>query len=581
MYCIVCVKMALGNPGVTVNSTPGAGEIICRVISPSINPSIFLRFKANLIIAVPWPKSGPARESGLGEIIMNMRMRRCVGRLRHGLVAVLAVAIFIGSVTSPQAQQNQSKQTDSGISSAVEMSQIKTGSAEARLGLKFPAQDFRPPQVSHTTLASGVTLDYFAEQTIPLVTVLVRLRVGSVDDPAGKVGAAEMAGTVIRNGGTAKLSGDELDRQMEARGAQLSVSTSREETWFRLSVLKEDLPWALGVLTDLLTSPALPDSKLEEARAREIVALRERFDAPMDVGRVVFPQLVFGKGSPWGWTSTEATLKALTIADLRAIFEKYYVSGNMKLGICGNVTWADAQRLAGATFGKLAQRPAPQPTLPAVPAIETGRVYIVPREATQNVVYLGHEGANRFDPLKFPVKVFNNVLSGGFTSRLMKEIRSDRGLAYSVYGEIREGTVKGSFLELALTKVESTGQVLDLFRQIDADLMQHDPTPTEVERAKQADINAFVFFFDTPEKIIHQKMTLDGFGYPADYLATYVDKLKAVTPQQVREVASAKLHPSRAIVLVVGQVDGELQAQLAKVGPITEIKDEELRKSWM
>lgn len=509
---------------------------------------------------------------------MNRRMRGFVGWARRGVMAGLALAFVMAGVVPARAQQDAKKQITSGSDTGGE---LKTGSAEARLGLKFAAQDFKPPQVNHAELASGVTLDYFAEPTIPLVTVLVRLRVGSVDDPAGKVGAAEMAGEVIKNGGTAKLAGDELDRQLEARGAQLAVETGREETWFRLSVLKEDLPWALGILTELLTAPALPEAKLEEARSREIVSLRERFDVPMDVARVVFPQLVYGKGNPWGWTSSEASLKALSIADLRAIFEKYYVAGNMKLGICGAVSWEEAQRLAGETFGKMARREAPQPTLPEIPAIESARVIIVPREATQNVVYLGHEGVGRFDPLKFPIKVFNNVLSGGFTSRLIKEIRSDRGLAYSVYGEIREGTVRGAFIEVALTKVDSTGQVLDLFRQIDDGLMKQDAEPAEVERARQSDINTFVFFFDTPEKIVRQKMTLDAFGYPADYLASYVDKLKAVTPGEVRGVAASKLHPARAIVLVVGQVDAELRAQLEKIGPVTEIKDEELRKSWM
>ncbi|MCL5269788.1 MAG: hypothetical protein M1457_04370, partial [bacterium] len=100
---------------------------------------------------------------------------------------------------------------------------VATGSAEVRFGLKFALEEFTPPAVSHATLDNGMTLDYYAERDIPLVTVLVRVGAGSVDDPPGKVGAAAMTADVWRNGGSASLSGDELDRQLEDRGALLTT----------------------------------------------------------------------------------------------------------------------------------------------------------------------------------------------------------------------------------------------------------------------------------------------------------------------------------------------------------------------
>jgi zinc protease len=459
--------------------------------------------------------------------------------------------------------------------------EVQTGSAEARFGLKFKPEDFKPPLVSHTELANGITLDFYAEPTIPLVTILVRLRVGAVNDPAGKAGAASMAAEVIRNGGSKTVSGDELDRQLENRGAQLSAESNREETWFRLSVLKEDLDWGTKILLDLLTNPALPQAKLDEARGRELVDLRQRLDVPSKVARVVYPQLIYGYGNPWGWTETENTLNSLTLADLKAIVDRFYLPANMKFGLSGDVTWDKAQAVAGETFGKIPKREAPPAKLPPAEPVTQSRVYIVSRPATQNVVYLGHEGVNRFDPQKFPLKVFNNVLSGGFTSRLFKEIRSDRGLAYAVYGQMGEGSQRGIYLNVALTKVASSGETLDLMKKINEDLRRTAPSLREVDLAKQSDINSFVFFFDTAEKIVRQKMTLDGFGYPPDYLATYTDKLKAVTPQEVQVAAEQKLHPDRVIVLVVGQVDPPLRKELEKIGPVTEIKEEELKAKWL
>ena len=117
--------------------------------------------------------------------------------------------------------------------------------------------------------------------------------------------------------------------------------------------------------------------------------------------------------------------------------------------------------------------------------------------------------------------------------------------------------------------------------RINRDLCAEPPTAEEVALARQADVNSFVFFFASPEKVIRQKMYLDGFGYPADYLSRYVDRLKAVEPEQVHAAARTYLHLDRMIVLVVGQVDEATRAELAKIGPITEIDDAQLRRRWL
>ncbi|MCL5271269.1 MAG: insulinase family protein, partial [bacterium] len=400
-------------------------------------------------------------------------------------------------------------------------------------------------------------------------------------DPPGKVGAAAMTADVWRNGGSASLSGDELDRQLEDRGALLTTETTREETWLRLSVLKEDLSWGMNLMAGLLANPLLPADKLEEVRGQRRVDLQQRLDVPMSVAQALFPQLVFGKGNPWGWTQTVRTLDALTTADLHAFYESFYHCPNLKLGLAGDVDWTEAQRLARETFGRLPRGSAPPAVEAGVEPVEKTKVYIVPRDVTQNVLYVGHEGIGRFTPEKFAVKVFNNVLSGGFTSRMFKEIRSDRGLAYAVFGMLTEGTVRGLFYNVAMTKVPSSAEALRLMLRIDEDLRQKPPTPDEVALARQAEINSFVFFFDTPEKIIRQKMTLDAFGYPPDYLQTYVAKLKAVTPDEVRAAADKDVHPDRVIVLVVGKIDAALRQRLDEMGQPIEITDEILRKEWL
>jgi predicted Zn-dependent peptidase len=459
----------------------------------------------------------------------------------------------------------------------------KVGSAQARFGLTFAPVAFEPPQVNLDKLPNGILARHCAEMEVPMATVLVRVGVGSINDPAGKVGAAEMTGEVIRTGGSEALPGDALDRELESRGAELSVETTREETWFRLSILPEDLEWGMRALAGLLARPRLPGEKLAEARARADVDLHQRLDVPMDAARALFPQLIFGKGNPWGWTKTEKTLGRLTVDDLKATHKRFYQAPRIELGLSGAVTRERARDLAERYFG-LSTFPAvapEKPVLPKAPPVAASRVYVVQRPVTQAVVYVGHEGIGRFAPEKFPVKLFNEVLSGGFSSRLTKQVRVERGLAYLVYGMITEGTSRGIFYNVALTKVASTLDALQVMMQVDRDLRQAPPSPDEVQTARQSTINSFVFLFDSAEQIVRQQMTLDAFGYPADYLATYVGHLKDVTGEQIRDAARKDIHLDRAIVLVFGSVDARMRAELAKIGPVTEISEDRLRADWL
>ncbi|MCE5229675.1 insulinase family protein [bacterium] len=458
----------------------------------------------------------------------------------------------------------------------------KIGTAEGRFGMKFKPVDFTPPKVSHATLANGITLDYFGEKEPGLVTVLVQIAAGSVLDAPDKVGLASLTASIMRTGGSARTPGDKLDLLLDQHGAQMSTETDRERTVFRLSVLPSDLEWGMSLLAEILTDPALPQSKLTESVGRAKVDLRQRLDVPSDVARALFPQLVYGYKNPWGWTQTPKTLDAITTSDLRAFYSRYYRPSLMKLGMTGAVSFGDAKKLGEKIFGSIQE---PKPELPPPPKVEPiakSIVYVVPRETNQNVIYLGHLGIDRFSPLKFPVKLLNGVMSGGFTSRLFSQVRTARGLAYSVYGNVGEGTVRGLFFNYALTKTESTWDVLELMLRIDRELQQAPPTPAEIQLARESDINSFVFFFDTAEKIVTQKMRLDSFGYPADYLDTYLKNLRGVTGSDIEKAARETLHPDRIVVLIVGTVDAELRKELeTQIGPVTVITEKELTEKWL
>ena len=160
---------------------------------------------------------------------------------------------------------------------------------------------------------------------------------------------------------------------------------------------------------------------------------------------------------------------------------------------------------------------------------------------------------NRFDPDKFPLKILNFILGeGGFTSRLVKEVRSTRGLAYSVRGGVGLGTDRGLFEISCSTKTASTVEAIDLIRRILRQMREEGPTEQEVKEAKEASINSFVFSVDGTVNFMGSFLYYDFYNYPPDFLRTYRDNLARVTREQVLQAARKRLDPDRMVILVVG-----------------------------
>jgi zinc protease len=152
------------------------------------------------------------------------------------------------------------------------------------------------------------------------------------------------------------------------------------------------------------------------------------------------------------------------------------------------------------------------------------------------------------------LRVANYILGGGgFNSRLMREVRSTRGLAYSVYSYFQVGRhLPGMFIAGSETKSQSTVEVVVLMRQLMRQMMLEPVSEAELELAKKSLINSFVFAFDNNHSIVSRRMRLDYFAYPETYMATYRQKIAAVTVADIQRVANQYLHPDRLQVVLVG-----------------------------
>jgi zinc protease len=192
-------------------------------------------------------------------------------------------------------------------------------------------------------------------------------------------------------------------------------------------------------------------------------------------------------------------------------------------------------------------------------------------DVDQSSVQLVGIGIERNNPDFYAVSVMNEVLSGGFASRLVSNLRSKLGLAYSVGGGVGAGWDHPGMQDFAMgTKSASTKDAINGLRKEIGDLVTNPPTPQEMKRAKDAILNSFVFNFDSKEKVLAEKMRYEFYGYPLDFLEHYRTEIEKVTVNDVNRVAKKYLHPDNLATLVVGN-PAELGTQLSTMGPVSQL----------
>jgi len=448
------------------------------------------------------------------------------------------------------------------------------GAWENPSSLATPPLKWEIPKAERFTLANGMVVYLQRDADLPLLNVSALVRVGSIYEPADKVGLAALTGMVMRTGGTAAPgrphSGDEIDAALEYRAATVETAIGRENGSAGIACLAADADFALELLHDILVYPAFDPAKLELARNQQLEALRRQNDNPNTVGMREFAKAVYGGDSPWARTPTPATVAAVTRDDLIAFHRAYFRPNNVILTVYGDVEAAAMRSKLEKLF---ADWPREETTYPAVAAVDDALapgVYLVNRKYNQSTIVIGHLGLRRHDPDEYRLAVMNQVLGGGFNSRMTSAVRSDRGLAYAAWSTVTEGTDRGLLIAFSATRAGATGQAIAVMKDVIASMQTRPATGEELAFAREAIVNRFVFNFEGRGALVNKLAELEYFGYPVDYLATYRERIGAVTAADVKAAADKHLHPDALKILVVGDAAG-FEKPLGDFGPVTEV----------
>src|SRR5579863_4376444 len=431
--------------------------------------------------------------------------------------------------------------------------------------------NFKPQQPKRVELSNGMVIFLQEDHELPLIDGTARIRGGSVNEPANKVGLIDIFSETWRTGGTKTQTGDQLDDFLEVRAAKVETGGSSDSTTVSWSCLKGDLDDVFKVFADLLQHPEFRPDKIDLAQKEEADGISRRNDQVGEIAQRESVKLAYGADNPYARVPEYSTVAAVTRQDLLDWHAKYVHPNNIILGVSGDFDSAAMEARLRAAFDSWPKGPAlPKDEIQYAPA-KPG-YYLVPKDdVNQSSIHMVALGTTRDNPDYYAINVFNEAFGGAFSSRLFNDIRTKRGLAYGVGGGVGTNFGHPGILQISMgTKSQSTIEAIQAVRE-DIDNLAKEPiTEDEIQHAKDGILNAFIFRLDSPDKILGERMTYEYYGYPPDWLDKYQAEIKKVTSADVNRVAAKYLHKDQFAVLVVGNTK-DFDKPLSSLGPVKNI----------
>jgi zinc protease len=415
------------------------------------------------------------------------------------------------------------------------------------------------------SLSNKAQLMVIEDHELPLVQITILVRTGEIHVQRGKEGLAPIVGKALRSGGSKEYGPDELNVILENKAAELSVSEDLESMTVSLNILGRDLEELLPVLTDLLINPEFPKDKIALAKKQVMSQIARRNDNQQQVAFREFKRMIYGPESVYGRLPEKETVQGIERSDVLAFYRQGFTGTNMLIGVVGDVHPDEVQKIMDRTLGKIPSGEAVNLEFPPVTSCKDTRQKFIHMSGVNQVsILMGHVGGLRKDEDYAALQVMNFILSQGFSSRLFQNLRTKKGLAYSVYGRYGSKVFyPGIFLAGLKTQSKNMVRAVQALRDEIVALHDHGVSQEEVRRAKEEFLNSLVFHYETPGEILDRQLYYAYRNMPLDSFETLVQEIKKVTAVDVSRAAAEHLHPDRLQVLLVGNKD-LVQDQLAK-----------------
>lgn len=400
---------------------------------------------------------------------------------------------------------------------------------------------------------NGITLLLVEQHSLPIVSVEALIDAGAVYDLNDKAGLATLTASLLEEG-TQKRSATEISQAVDFIGANLSASADQDFMTAELKVLKKDVDAGFDLFSDVLINPVFDPKEVERVRNTLLGGLVAEKDQPQVIAERAFRNIVFGK-HPYHnpVNGREETVSKIGRDEIAAFHRDFYRPNNTILTVVGDLSEKEATALVAKYFGKWEKRPVPFPKIePPVP-FGAKKTELIDKELAQATVVLGHVGVARSNPDYYAVSVMNYILGGGgFSSRMLADIRDNRGLVYSIYSRFDANRQPGDFQVSLQTKSASANDAIDGVLQEIKKIRNAPVTDAEISEAKAYLVGSFPLRLDTTGKLAAILSAAEFYKLGLDYLKKYPEYINKVTKEDVLRAAQKYLHPDQYALVVVG-----------------------------
>ncbi len=408
------------------------------------------------------------------------------------------------------------------------------------------------PLGKRIVLDNGMVLLLSEKHDIPMVTINMALRAGSTSVPADKPGLASITAALLTQG-TTRRTASQIQQEIDFIGGSLSTGGGEDFASAHLRVLKKDIRTGLDLLSDVLMNPVFDQKEIDRKVKETLAEIRRQKEEPNIVAGQAFAKAVFGN-HPYGRTNDDVAsyLPKLTRKDIVDFYSARYTPDNSIIAVVGDVSEKEIVALLNEYFKSWRKRGKPLPALAPPPAIEKTVVQKIDKDVAQANIDMGHVGISRENPDFYAVMVMNYILGGGgFSSRLMDNIRDNKGLAYDVHSGFAAQKEPGAFTVVIQTKNESANDVIaETLKEIRR--IQEEPvTGKELADAKAYLSGSFPLRMDTSAKIAGMLTSIEIYHLGLDYPQKYLALIKGITRDDVQRVAKKYLHPDKMVIVVV------------------------------
>lgn len=401
---------------------------------------------------------------------------------------------------------------------------------------------------------NGARVLYVNAPQIPMVDVKVSFDAGSARD-GKKPGLASMTNNML-SVGAGKWNTNQINERFDDVGTRYGSASNLDLASVSIRSLNDTalLTQSVDTLKAIINNPKFNDAELERLRKQVLISLKNQLQSPASLARKSFYENLY-RDHPYAHQTigNKESVKAIKRKDLLSFYKKYYVAKNALIAIVGDISQKDARALAENLVNTLPSGNKAT-AIPAVSSLSKSKEVVIPHPSTQTHILVGQPGMKRGDPDYFALYVGNHILGGsGFSSRMMKSIRDERGLAYSSYSYFSPLKENGPFTLGLQTKNDKRKEALQVLHQTLNEFIQNGPSDKELSHAKRNITGGFPLRIDSNRDILGYISMIGFYELPLDYLNTFNQTIESISKEQIRDAFHRRVHPDKLLTILVGK----------------------------